>query len=103
VSGFRRRLASEQNVPALTVLRHHLDELCHEELKILRREFGPFTADQDQAMTAFAAHVTQRIASSLARELKGLPRNGESEVLSAALHRLLEAEQLPVAATEVEN
>ena len=51
-------------------LRQFLDELCHNEMEVLRKEFGPFTADQDQAMTAFAAHVTQRIASSLARELK---------------------------------
>ncbi len=103
VSGFRRKLAVEQSVPAFTALRRHLDELCRQELEVLRKEFGPFTADQDQAMTAFAAHITQRIASSLARELKEPAGKDESEVLNAALHRLLGVEHLPVIATEIKN
>jgi len=103
VSGFRRRLTAEQAMPALAVLRQHLDELCHEELDSLRREFGPFTSDQDQALVAFGAHVTQRIASALARELKESPGKGEPEVLSTALHRVLGIEQLPVIATESKN
>jgi glutamyl-tRNA reductase len=103
VNGFRRRLAIEQAVPAFAALRQHLDELCRQELEVLRQEFGPFTADQDQAMTAFAAHVTQRIASSLARELKQLPENGDSSVLTAALSRLIGVEQLPAIASEVKN
>ncbi len=103
VSGFRRRLAAEQSVPAFAALRHHLDELCRQELEVLRQEFGPFTADQDQAMTAFAAHVTQRIASSLARELKEMPEKDAPNVLTAALSRLMGSEQLPVIATEAKN
>ena len=103
VAGFRRRLTAEQTVPAIAVLRQHLDELCHEELDVVRREFGPFTEDQDQAMTAFAAHITQRIASSLARELKDLPAKGEPEFLSTALHRLLGIEHLPSVAAEIKN
>ncbi len=103
VAGFRRKLAAEQAVPAFVALRRHLDELCRQELEVLRKEFGPFTEDQDQAMTAFAAHVTQRIASSLARELKEPPGKGEAEVLNATLHRLLGIEQLPVITTETKN
>jgi glutamyl-tRNA reductase len=103
VSGFRKRLTTEQAVPALSVLRQYLDELCREELDTLRKEFGPFTADQDQAMTAFAAHVTQRIASSLAREMKESHEKVDISMLNAALHRLLGAEQLPMAAAVAKN
>ena len=102
VSGFRRKLTAERTVPAFAAFRQHLDELCREELEVLRREFGPFTEDQDQAMSAFASHITQRIASSLARELKDLPEKGESDVLSAALHRLL-GDQIPVIGSVVKN
>jgi glutamyl-tRNA reductase len=103
VAGFRRKLAAEQALPAIAALRQHLDELCRQELEVLRKEFGPFTEDQDQAMTAFAAHVTQRIASSLARELKEPPGKDVSDVLNAALHRLLGIERMPVIATETKN
>ncbi len=102
VSGFRRKLATEQSVPAFVALRQFLDELCHNEMEVLRKEFGPFTADQDQAMTAFAAHVTQRIASSLARELKKSPDPGEANVIGAAVSRLIGGEPLQVA-TEAKN
>ena len=39
----------------------------------MRKEFGPFTEDQDQALSTLTSHITQRIAGSLARELKELP------------------------------
>jgi glutamyl-tRNA reductase len=100
VRGFRRRLAAEQASPALVALRHYLDELGHEELELLRKEFGPFTEDQDQAMSAFAAHVMQRIASSLARELKNSPEPGDANAISAAVARLIGAEHRPA---EVKN
>ena len=97
VSGFRRKLAAEQSVPAFAALRHYLDELCHQELELLRKEFGPFTEDQEQAMTAFASHVLQRIASSLARELKKSPGPNDPNVIGAAVSRLIGVEQLQIA------
>ncbi len=100
VAGFRRRLAVEQSVPAFAALRHYLDELSRQELELLRQEFGPFTADQDQAMTAFASHVMQRVASSLARELKQSP--DDPNVISAAVSRLIGVEHLQIA-TEAKN
>jgi hypothetical protein len=57
-------------VPTIIALRQRLDELCQQELQVLRKEFGPFTEDQDQALAALTTHITQRIAGSLARELK---------------------------------
>lgn len=102
-SGFRRKLQAERVVPTIVALRHRLDELCHQELEVLRKEFGPFTTDQEQAMVALGAHITQRIAGSLARELKELPEKSEQDELSAALHRLFHLEQPPQAAAGAKN
>ena len=93
VHGFRRKLMAERVVPTIVALRQRLDELCRQELEVLRKEFGPFTEDQDQALNALTAHITQRIASSLARELKELPERNEQDVLTAAVNRLFHLEQ----------
>ena len=67
------------------------------ELEVLRKEFGPFTEDQDETLTTLTIHITQRIAGSLARELKELPEREEQDVLTAAVGRLFQLEQ-PVGA-----
>ncbi len=97
VQGFRGKLMAERVVPTIVALRDRLDELCRQELEVLRKEFGPFTEDQDQALTALTAHITRRIAGSLARELKELPERAEQDVLTAAVGRLFQLEQ-PVGA-----
>jgi glutamyl-tRNA reductase len=93
LQGFRRKLMAERVVPTIVALRQRLDELCRQELEVLRKEFGPFTEDQDQALTALTSHITQRIAGSLARELKELPERQEQDVLTAAVGRLFHLEQ----------
>jgi glutamyl-tRNA reductase len=103
VSGFRRRLTTEQTAPAFAALRHYLDELCRDELELLRKEFGPFTADQEQAMSAFSSHVMQRIASSLARELKKPSEVSDPDVLGTAVSRLIGVEHLQSIATEAKK
>ena len=100
--GFRRKLIAERVVPTIVALRQRLDELCQQELETLRKEFGPFTADQDQAMTALAMHITQRIAGLLARELKELPERSEQDMLSGVVHRLFRLE-LPTAPSNAKN
>ena len=97
VQGFRCKLMAERVVPTIVALRRRLDELCQQELEVLRKEFGPFTEDQDQALTALTAHITRRIAGSLARELKELPEPAEQDMLTAAVGRLFQLEQ-PVGA-----
>ena len=92
LQGFRRKLMAERVVPTIVALRQRLDELCQQELDVLRREFGPFTEDQDQAMTALTSHITQRIAGSLARELKGSPEREEQDLLTSAVGRLFQLE-----------
>ena len=103
VQGFRRKLMAERVVPTIVALRQRLDELCRQELEVLRREFGPFTEDQDQALTALTSHITQRIAGSLARELKELPERQEQDVLTAAVGRLFHLEQPIAAAAGTKN
>ncbi len=96
--GFRRKLMAERVVPTIVALRNRLDELCRQELESLRQELGPFTEDQDQAMSALTTHITQRIAGSLARELKELPERSEQEMLTLAVQRLFHLEQPQAAA-----
>jgi len=93
VQGFRGKLLAERVVPTIVALRSRLDELCRQELEVLRKEFGPFTEDQDQALAALTSHITSRIAGSLARQLKELPERAEQDVLAAAVGRLFHLEQ----------
>jgi glutamyl-tRNA reductase len=103
VQGFRHKLMAERIVPTIVALRQRLDDLCRQELEVLRKEFGPFTEDQDQALTALTIHITQRIAGSLARELKELPERAEQDVLTAAVGRLFHLEQPLGAAAGTKN
>ncbi len=101
--GFRRKLMAERVVPTIVALRNRLDELCRQELETLRQELGPFTEDQDQAMSALTTHITQRIAGSLARQLKELPERSEQETLTLAVQRLFHLEQPSKAAAGTRN
>src|SRR5580704_2375437 len=92
VLGFRRRLMAERVIPTVVALRQRLDELCQQEVDFVRKEYGPFTDDQDQVLTTLATHITQRIAGSLARELRDLPDRAGQDMLTVALHRLFQLE-----------
>ena len=86
--GFRRKLLAERVVPTIVALRQRLEELCRQELETFRQENGPFSKDQDEMMDAVMSRMTQRIAGSLARELKELPEKVEQEQMTAAVQRL---------------
>ncbi len=86
--GFRRKLMAERVVPTIVALRTRLDEICRQELDSFRQENGPFSKDQDEMLNAVMSRMTQRIAGSLARELKELPEKLEQEQLTTALQRL---------------
>jgi len=86
--GFRRRLMAERVVPTIVALRQRLDEICRQELDSFRLENGPFSRDQDEMLTAVMSRMTQRIAGSLARELKELPEKVEQEQMTTAVQRL---------------
>ncbi len=99
--GFRRRLMAERVVPTIVALRERLDELCRQELDSFRNECGPFSVDQDEMLNAVMSRMTQRIAGSLARELKELPEKMEQEQMTTALQRLfhLQAPKTAIAGT----
>jgi len=101
--GFRRRLLAERVVPTIIALRNRLDEICRQELDSFRTECGPFSKDQDELLVAVMSRMTQRIAGSLARELKELPERVEQEQMTAAVQRLfhLETPQAALAGTRI--
>jgi glutamyl-tRNA reductase len=86
--GFRRKLMAERVVPTIVALRQRLDEICRQELDSFRQENGPFSKDHDEMLTAVMSRMTQRIAGSLARELKELPEKVEQEQMTTAVQRL---------------
>lgn len=85
---FRGRLQAEAVVPTIVALRQRLDQICRQELDSFIEERGPFTREQDQSLHAITAQVIQKIASSLARELKDVPEKQEQEQMTAAVTRL---------------
>ena len=103
VLGFRRRLMAERVIPTIVALRQRLEELCQQEVEFLRREFGPFTEEQDQVLNTLAVHITQRIAGSLARELRELPDRTGQDMLTVAVHRLFHLESANLMEAGQEN
>jgi glutamyl-tRNA reductase len=101
--GFRRKLLAERVVPTIVALRLRLDEICRQELESFQQENGPFSKDQDEMLTAMMSRMTQRIAGSLARELKELPEKVEQEQMTVALQRLfhLQTPELALAGTRL--
>jgi glutamyl-tRNA reductase len=85
---FRRKLQAERVVPTIVALRQRLDEICRQELDSFCHEFGPFSQDEDRDLHTVTSRITQRIAGSLARELKELPEKMEQEQMTAAVQRL---------------
>ena len=92
VLGFRRKLMAERVIPTVVALRQRLEELCQQEVEFVRKEYGPFTDDQDRILTTLASHITQRLAGSLARELRDLPDRTGQDMLTVAVHRLFQLE-----------
>ncbi len=101
--GFRRKLLAERVVPTIIALRNRLDDICRQELDSFRSECGPFSKDEDEVLQAVMSRMTQRIAGSLARELKELPERVEQEQMTAAVQRLfhLETPQPALAGTRM--
>jgi len=86
--GFRDTLMADRVLPTVVALRLRLDEICRQEMDSFRQENGPFSKDQDEMLNAIMSRMTQRIAGSLARELKELPEKVEQEQMTTALQRL---------------
>lgn len=103
LDGFRNKLMAEHVVPTIVALRQYLEEICGEELRSLEDQYGPFTEDQQTTLHSLASHITQRIASSMARELKGLPERADQQLLTEAVQRLFHLQPAKAAATALKN
>lgn len=91
---FRGKLQAESGIPTTVALRRRLDEVCRQEMESFIQDRGPFTREQDQLLHAIAAQVTQKIASSLAHELKEISNTGEQEQASAVVAQLFHLDAL---------
>jgi len=89
---FRSRLKAENVVPTIVVLRQRLEQICRQELECFTEERGPFIREQEELLHAITTQVIQKIASSLARELKELPEKKEQERMTAVVTRLFHLE-----------
>ncbi|MFZ0733688.1 MAG: glutamyl-tRNA reductase [Candidatus Sulfotelmatobacter sp.] len=85
---FRSKLKTESSLPTIVALRQRLEEICRQELESFIAERGPFTREQDHSLHAITAQVIQKIASSLARELKEVPEKEEQAQMTAVVRRL---------------
>ena len=88
VKAFGNKLQAQSAVPTIVALRQRLEEICQQELESFVEERGPFSREQDQSLHAITQQVIQKIASSLARELKEVPEKEEQERMTAAVNRL---------------
>jgi len=102
---FRSRLRQDSTIPTMMALRLRLEEICRQELESFAQERGPFTAEQDQSLHAITAQIIQKIASSVARELRELPEREEQERMTAAVTRLfhLQSPKAALAGTSSER
>ncbi len=99
--GFRCQLLAEPALPTIVALRQRLDEICRQELDAFRQENGPFSKDQDEMLNAVMSRMTNRIAGSLTRELKGFREKVEQDQMTTALRRLFHLQtELAIARTK---
>jgi glutamyl-tRNA reductase len=105
--GFRQRLAGERAVPTIVALRNRLEETCQEELERYRKDFGPVTSSEEQALKVLTVRIVHRLSGTLARELK-TNGNAEQQELATAVQKLFRLrannnEELPRAAAGARN
>jgi glutamyl-tRNA reductase len=90
-AGFRGKLLMESVLPTISGMREKLEQICRQEMDQLKDQFGPFTEDQEVALQALSAHITQRISATLARQLKEMPERPE---LTSAIQELFQLEDI---------
>ncbi len=88
-AGFRTKLLSESVLTTISAMRERLELICKQEMDQLREQFGPFTEDQEVALSTLSTHIAQRISAAVARQLKEMPGRNE---LTGALQQLFQLE-----------
>jgi glutamyl-tRNA reductase len=100
---FYSRLLQERVVPTIAALRRCLDEICVKELEAFYAGLTLLSVEQRELVEAFAARLTQRIAGTLAHELKKPCEKIEQEHLTSAVQRLFHLEMLQRAVAGANN
>lgn len=85
---FYCRLLRERVTPTIAALRKRLDEICIKELESFYEGLTALSVEERELVEAFAARLTQRIAGTLAHELKEPCEKIEQERLTSAVQRL---------------
>ena len=89
---FYQKLAAEHVVPTIVAFHDHLVAICAQEQEKYRKEVPQCSPDELRAMETLASRLAERIASSLAKDLKKLSRQPDREHLASALSRLFHLE-----------
>ncbi len=100
---FYSKLLQERVAPTIVALRRRLDDICVKELESFYAGLTSLTPDQQELVEAFAARLTQRIAGTLAHELKEPCEKIEQERLTSAVQRLFHLEMLERAVARTHN
>ncbi len=85
---FRHTLAARRVVPTLSALSDRLEEIRRQEMEKYRKESGPLSEGQEQALEELTSRTVRRIASLLGRELRETAEAPEVERMMATVHRL---------------
>ncbi len=97
------KLLAERVVPTIVALRRRLDEICLHELESFYSGLSSLTSEEREKVEAFAARLTQRIAGTLAHELKEPCEKMEQERLTSAVQRLFHLEKIQQAMARAKN
>lgn len=100
---FYSRLLQERVAPTIAALRRRLEEICVKELESFCSGLTPLSSEERELVGAFAARLTQRIAGTLAHELKEPCEKIEQERLTSAVQRLFHLEMLQHTAAGARN
>ncbi len=90
---YRRQLASDRMEPSIVALRKHLDEIARHELARYAAETARITPAECETLSTVISRVVQRIAGSLARELKEAPETADQRQLAGLVQRLFQPER----------
>lgn len=97
------KLLAERVVPTIVAMRRRLDEICLTELESFYGGLSSLTSEEREKIEAFAARLTQRIAGTLAHELKEPHEKSEQEHLTSAVQRLFHLEMAQRAMAQAKN
>lgn len=85
---FAHKLRAERMVPTIVALRGRVEEIFQQELQSYRTKYGPLSEAEEKLLQNLTAHLTERLASQLARELKQAAEVPEREQITDAVRRI---------------